>query len=75
MAQTQDSKCEGLDRRDETNKRTFQRPDDEGGCGRHDSDLGLTVLNGELHSDAQALPSGCRFCDIFTDLLRRLKFD
>ena len=62
-----------LDRRDKTSKRTLECTDDERGRGRHDSDLGLTVLDGELYGDAQALPSGCCFCNIFTDLLRRLK--
>ena len=69
----QKSKCEGWDRRRKTSERTLECPDDEGGSGRHDSDLGLTVLDGELYGDAQALPSGCRFCNIFTDLLGRLK--
>jgi len=54
-------------------KRALERPNDKRGSGRYDSDLGLTVLDGELHSDAQALPRGCRFCDIFTDLLGGLE--
>ncbi len=54
-------------------ERTLECPDDEGRGGRYDSDLGLTVLDGELHGDAQALPRGCRFCNIFTDLLGGLK--
>lgn len=53
-------------------KRTLQSPNDKRGCGRYDSDLGLTVLDCELHGDAQALPRSCRFCNIFTDLLGRL---
>jgi hypothetical protein len=53
-------------------ERTLECPDDKRGGGRYDSDLGLTVLDGELHGDAQALPRGCRFCNIFTDLLGRL---
>jgi len=55
------------------NERTLERPDNERGSRRYDGHLGLTVLDGELHGDAQALPRcGC-FCDIFADLLRRLE--
>ncbi len=57
----------------ESSKRTLERADDERRCRRHNGDLGLTVLDGELHGDAQALPRGGRFCDIFTDLFGRLK--
>ena len=53
--------------------RTLECPDDKRGGGRYDSDLGLTVLDGELHCDAQALPRGSRFRNIFTDLLGRLE--
>ena len=53
-------------------ERTLECPDDKRGGGRHDSDLGLTVLDGELHCDAQAFPRGCRFRNIFADLLGRL---
>ena len=53
-------------------ERTFECPDDKRGGGRYDGDLGLTVLDGELHGDAQTLPRGCRFRNIFTDLLGRL---
>ena len=54
-------------------QRTLESPDDEGGGGRYNGDLGLTVLDGELYGDAQTLPSGGRFCDIFSDLLRGLE--
>ena len=53
--------------------RTLERPDDERRCRRYDSDLGLTVLDGELYSNAQTLPSGGRFCNIFSDLLWGLR--
>ncbi len=49
--------------------RTLERLDDERRCRGNNGNLGLTVLDGELHGDAQTLPSGRRFCDIFTDLL------
>lgn len=41
--------------------------DDEGGCGWDDRDGGLTVLDGELDGDAEALPVAGGFGDIFTD--------
>ena len=55
-------------------QRTLECPDYKRGGGRHDSDLGLTVLDGELHCDAQAFPRSCRFRNIFTDLLGRLGY-
>ena len=33
-------------------ERTLECPDDKRGGGRDDSDLGLTVLDGELHGNA-----------------------
>lgn len=53
-------------------ERTLERPDDERGCGGYNSDRSLTVLDGELYGDAQALPCGGRLCNIFSDLLRGL---
>jgi hypothetical protein len=61
--------CDGKNR---ISERTLECPDDERGGGGYDRDLGLTVLDGELYSDAQALPRGGRFCNIFSDLLRGL---
>jgi hypothetical protein len=53
--------------------RTFECPDDEGRCRRYDGDLGLTVLDSELNSDAQTLPSGGRLCNVFSDLFGGLR--
>jgi hypothetical protein len=44
--------------------------DDERGGGRDDGDSGLTVLDGELDGDAEALPVSGGFGDIFTDPVR-----
>jgi hypothetical protein len=64
----------GIDRKEDTiGKLTLERSDDEGGSRRYDRDLGLTVLDCELYGYAQTLPSGGRFCDIFSDLLRGLE--
>jgi hypothetical protein len=47
--------------------RLFEGFDDERGGGRDDRDLGLTVLDGELDSDAEALPVASGLCNVFTD--------
>ena len=49
--------------------RTLKGPDDKGGGRRDNGDLSLTVLDRKLDSDLQALPSGGRLSDIFSDLL------
>lgn len=49
---------------------TLKSLDDKGGGRRDDVNLGLTVLDGELHGNAQTLPCTGRLRDIFTDLLR-----
>jgi hypothetical protein len=68
---------------DRNNKRTvllllavtvglFETLDKEGGSRRHNRDGSLTVLDGELHSDAKTLPVLGGLGNIFTDLLGRL---
>lgn len=47
----------------------LQRADDERRCGGNDGDGSLTVLDGELHGDAKALPVTRGLSDIFADLL------
>ena len=49
----------------------LESADDEGGGGGDDGDGSLTVLDGELDSDLQALPVASSLGDIFTDLLGR----
>ena len=57
------------DRKNRIGERTLERPDDERGGRGYDSDRSLTVLDGKLYGDAQALPCGGRFCNIFSHLL------
>jgi hypothetical protein len=52
---------------------TLEGPDDKRRSGRYDRDLGLSVLDSELYSDAEALPLGGRFGNVFSDLLRGLE--
>ena len=53
-------------------ERTLESLDHKGGGGGDDGDGSLTVLDRELHSNAQTLPCGGRLSDIFSDLLGRL---
>ena len=52
--------------------RTLESLDHKGGGRGDDGDGSLTVLDRELHSNAQTLPCGGRLSDIFSDLLGRL---
>lgn len=53
-------------------RRLLQSLDDERRSRRHDVDLGLTVLNGQLDRDSQTLPVTGILGDIFRNLLRSL---
>ena len=50
-------------------RRTLESLDHKGGGGGDDGNSSLTVLDGELHGNAQALPCSGRLGDIFSDLL------
>lgn len=63
------SPCSGQSEKQEL---TLERTDDQGAGGRNDGNLGLSVLDRELHRYAQTLPCTSRLCDIFSDLLRGL---
>ena len=51
--------------------RLLEGLDDERGRGGHDGDLGLPVLDGELHGDLETLPVLSGLGDVVTDLLGR----
>ena len=51
-------------------RRTLKSLDDKRGCGGDDVNLGLTVLDGKLDGNPEALPCAGGLGDIFTDLLR-----
>lgn len=52
---------------------TLEGLDDERGGGRNNSDGGLSVLDGELDSDAEAFPVSRGLGDVFTHFLGRLE--
>lgn len=49
----------------------LQRTDDKGRSTGHDGDGGLTVLDGELDRDTEALPVASSLGDVFTNFLGR----
>lgn len=52
--------------------RLLQSLDHQRRCRWHDVDLGLTILDGELHGDAKTFPVAGVLGDIFRDFLRSL---